>query len=204
MICKMTLGFLLLACLAMAGSAVEPLGPVDPLKEFRKRAAKFDSVVVLPQFELTANEISGALRQTIADANAALDRVAALKPPEVTFQNTVRALDDIAGQVGLTDNRLSLIKETSTSSLIRHAATDALKQLEEWMVGLDYREDVYQAVTAYAGTKPALEGQEAKLLGSIVERDWQCLCQNCGSGEGCDFGLDLVESKLSVLSGHLA
>jgi len=172
MICKMTLGFLLLACLAMTGSVVGPLGPVDRLKEFRKRAAKFDSVVVLPQFELTADEISGAVRQTIADANAALDRVAALKPPEVTFQNTVRALDDIAGQVGLTDNRLSLIKETSTSSLIRDAATDALKQLEEWMVGLDYREDVYQAVTAYAGAKPALESQEAKLLAETL-RDYR-------------------------------
>ncbi len=168
----MTLWVLLLACLAMAGSAAEPVGPLDPLKEFRRRAAKFDSVALLPQFELTTNEIGGAIRQAIADANAALDRVASLKPPAVTFENTVRALDDIAYQVSLTDNRLSLIKETSTNSIIRDAATDALKQLEEWMVGLDYREDVYQAVKAYADTQPPLKGQDAKLLAETL-RDYR-------------------------------
>ena len=172
MICKMTLWVLLLACLAMAGSAAEPVGPVDRLKEFRKRAAKFNSVVVLPQFELTTNEVRGAVRQTTAVGNAALDRVAALKPREVTFQNTVRALDDIAYQISLTDNRLSLIKETSTNSIVRDAATDALKQLEQWMVGLDYRQDVYAALKAYADTKPPLKGEDAKLLAETL-RDYR-------------------------------
>ena len=172
MICKMTLCVLLLAVLAVAAGAAEPGGPVDGLKEFRKRAARFDSVVVLPQFELTTNEISSALRQTIAVANVALDGVAALKAREVTFENTVRALDDIAYQVSLTDNRLSLIKETSASSIIRDAATDALKQLEEWMVGLDYREDVYQAVKAFADTRPRLAGEDAKLLAETL-RDYR-------------------------------
>jgi thimet oligopeptidase len=168
----MTLWVLLLACLAMAGSAAEPVGPVDRLKEFRKRAAKFNSVVVLPQFELTTNEVRGAVRQTTAVGNAALDRVAALKPREVTFQNTVRALDDIAYQISLTDNRLSLIKETSTNSIVRDAATDALKQLEQWMVGLDYRQDVYAALKAYADTKPPLKGEDAKLLAETL-RDYR-------------------------------
>jgi len=168
----MTLCVLLLAILAVAGSAADPVGPVDSLKEFRKRAARFDSVVVLPQFELATNEITSALRQTIAAANAALDGVAALKAREVTFENTVRALDDISYQVSLTDNRLSLIKETSASSSIRDAATDALKQLEEWMVGLDYREDVYQAVKAFADTQPRLAGEDAKLLAETL-RDYR-------------------------------
>jgi thimet oligopeptidase len=172
MICKMTLCFLLLACVAVVGSASGAVSPADPLKEFRKRAAKFDSVVALPQFELTTNEIRATVRQTIAVANAALDRVAALKPREVTFLNTLRALDDIAYQVSLTDDRLSLIKETSVDSVIRDSATDALKQLEEWIVGLDYRQDVYQAVQAYADTKPQVKGEDAKLLAETL-RDYR-------------------------------
>ena len=44
------------------------------------------------------------------------------------------------------------------------AATEAVKQLQEWAVGLDYREDVYKAVKAYADTKPKLTGEDAKLL----------------------------------------
>jgi Zn-dependent oligopeptidase len=88
------------------------------------------------------------VRQTIAVGNAALDRIGALKPGKVTFENTIRALDDIGYQISLTDNRLSLIKETSTNAVIRDTATDALKELEEWMVGLDYREEVYNLHSA--------------------------------------------------------
>jgi len=159
-------------CVAVAGSAAQRASPADRLKEFRKRAARFDAVVALPQFEQTTNEIRGVVRQTIAVGNASLDRVAALKPREVSFDNTVRALDDIAYQVSLTDNRLSLLKETSTNAKLRDAATEALKQLEEWMVGLDYREDVYRAVKAYADTKPRLKGEDGKLLAETL-RDYR-------------------------------
>jgi Zn-dependent oligopeptidase len=142
------------------------------LHAFKQAAAKFKSVVSVPQFELTTNEVRATVRQTIAVANAALDRVAALKPGQVAFENTALALDDIGYQIGLTDNRLSLIKETSTEALIRDTATDALKELEEWMVGLDYREDVYKAVKAYADKKPKLSGEEAKLLAETL-RDYK-------------------------------
>ena len=90
----------------------------------------------------------------------------------MTFTNTVRALDDLEFQLGLVDNRLSLIKETSTDAAVRDAATDSLKELEEWMVSLDYREDVYRAVKAYADTKPRLEGEDAKLLSETM-RDYR-------------------------------
>jgi thimet oligopeptidase len=157
----------LLLALGLVTAAItqaEPTNQVNALKEFKKRAAAFSSIITLPQFEGTTNEILASVRQTIARGNADLDRIAALKPNQVTFENTVRALDDIGYQISLTDNRLSLIKETSTSEALRDTATDALKQLEEWMVGLDYREDVYKALKAYADKKPNLKGEDAKLL----------------------------------------
>src|SRR4029077_7022321 len=54
--------------------------------------------------------------------------------------------------------------ETSTNSALRDVATDAIKELEEWSIGLDYREDVYKAVKAYADKKPKLKGEDARLL----------------------------------------
>ncbi len=136
----------------------------DRLHEFKHRAAKFNSIITLPQFELTTNEVRVSVRQTIATGNAALDRIGALKPRQVTFENTVRALDDLGYQIGLTDSRLSVLKETSTNAALREVAIDALKELEEWMVGLDYREDVYKAIKAYADKKPDLKGEDSKLL----------------------------------------
>jgi thimet oligopeptidase len=169
-----TMLFLLAATtLGVVGGWAQPApAKADALREFRKRAAKFDSVVSLPQFEISTNEIQSAVRHTISVANAALDRLGALSSRQVSFDNTVRALDDIGYQISLTDNRLSLLKETSPRPELREAATEALKELEEWMVGLDYREDVYNAVKAFADTKPRLAGEDAKLLAETM-RDYR-------------------------------
>jgi thimet oligopeptidase len=146
----------------------QPTNRPNPLKEFRRSAAKFNSVITVPEFETTANAIRFNLKQTIAVANAALDRIGALKPRQVTFENTVRALDDIGYDISLTDDRFGLIKETGTNAALRNVATDALKELEEWAVGIEYREDVYEAVKAYADKKPKLQGEDAKLLAETM------------------------------------
>ena len=165
-----------LLVLAVVGTAssimAQPTNQTDRMREFRKRAATFNAIITLPQFETTTNEIRFSLRQTLAVGNAALDRVGALKPGDVTFENTVRALDDIGYQIGLTDDRLGVIKETSTDVKLRDAATDALKALEEWAVGIDYREDVYKVLKAYADRKPRLKGEDARLLTETM-RDYR-------------------------------
>ena len=150
----------------------QPGNETQSLQEFQKRAAKFKSIVSLPQFETTTNEILASVKQTITAGDAALDKIAALSPSKVNFDNTVRALDDMGYQVGLTDNRLSVIKETSTNPALRDVATDAIKELEEWSIGLDYREDVYKAVKAYADKKPRLKGEDARLL-EYTMRDYR-------------------------------
>jgi thimet oligopeptidase len=150
----------------------QPAGVADKLKEFQQRAAQFNAVVTLPVFETTTNEIAAALTNTIAAGNAALGRIGGLAPDAVNFANTVRALDDLGSELLLADCRLGLIEQTSTNAALRDAATAAIKELEAWMVGLDYREDVYRAVKAYADTRPALEGEDAKLLAETM-RDYR-------------------------------
>jgi thimet oligopeptidase len=136
----------------------------DTLRDFQKRAAEYNSIVSVPSFETTTNELRQTLANTIVVGNAALDRIGKLSPAEVTFNNTVRALDDLGFRLGLVGNRLSLIEQASTNAAVRDVATGTLKELSQWMVGLDYREDVYKAIKAYAGTKPNLAGEDAKLL----------------------------------------
>jgi thimet oligopeptidase len=162
----------LAGCVVAFSSLAQPGKPPDRLREFRRRAAAFNGVITVPQFETTTNEIHYALRQTIRVGNAALDRVGALKPGEVTFENTVHALDDISYQISLTGDRFGLLKETSKNAALRDAATDALKALQEWAVGIDYREDVYKALKAYADRKPRLKGEEARLLTETM-RDYR-------------------------------
>ncbi len=160
-----TIFFAGLVCLLTAcRSTDKPAAAADKLKEFQGRAAGYHAIINLPTFETATNEITATVTNTITKGNAALDRVGRLNPGEVSFDNTIRALDDLNFQLGLVANRLSLIEQTSTNAAVRDAATDAIKQLSSWMVGLDYREDVYKTIKAYASTKPALTGEDAKLF----------------------------------------
>jgi thimet oligopeptidase len=159
---------LLIGSVMVVGSVGQTANPPDPLRQFQKRAGRFKSVISVPTMEQTPSEIKQAVAQTIRAGNAALDRVGVLKPGDVSFANTAGALDEIGYQISLTDGRLSLIKETSPQAELRDAATEALKQLEEWMVGLDYREDAFRALKAYADRKPPLQGEEARLLAETM------------------------------------
>jgi thimet oligopeptidase len=142
------------------------------LVDFQQEAARFNSIISVPDFETTTNAIALSAKATIDHANAALDEIGRLNPSDVNFNNTLRALDDVNFAISTTQNRLDIIKETSPNAALRDAATDQIKALEEWAVGLDYREDVYCAVKAYADTHPRLQGEDAKLLKETM-RDYR-------------------------------
>jgi len=147
-------------------------GPVNPLHKFQSRAAKYHSNITLPEFETTPEQVAATAAKTIADGNAALDRIGKVTPAEATFANTFVALDDFSFQTGLASERLGLIEQTSTNAAVRDAATDAIKKLSEWSVGVDYREDVYRTLKAFAGTKPQLTGEDKKLFDETL-RDYR-------------------------------
>jgi thimet oligopeptidase len=154
-----------------------PLPPPDKfsphdVQEFQRAAAHFKSVVSLPRLEEEPRQIHKTLSNTMAGAAAALDAIAACGHERSTFVNTIAALDDLTYDLGLVVNRFSLIKETSTNAALREVATDAVKTLSEWAVGIEYREDVYRVVNAYALTLPALFGEEEKLMREVL-RDYR-------------------------------
>lgn len=170
-----------LALAAMATSCSTPTnsrGPVETsgapkaLSDFQQAGQPFHNLLRLPQFETTPAALTATVNQTMAQANAALDRIGQLGAGEVNFANTIGALDDNGVLIAETMNRIALIKETSTNAPLREAATEAVKRLEEWGVGLDYREDVYRAVKAYAETNPQLPGEPAKLFTETL-RDYR-------------------------------
>ncbi len=144
----------------------------DPFTEFQARAAKFNSIVSLPHLETTPEEITATASAAIAGGNAALDRIGKLKAGDVTFANTIVALDDMNFQVSLASERLGLIEQTSTNAAVRDAATEALKKLSEWGVGVDYREDVYRALKGFAEKRPQLSGEDKKLFAETM-RDYR-------------------------------
>lgn len=146
--------------------------PVTTLEEIRVRAAKFNALIALPALETTPEQIKTAVSNAIRRADLALGEIASCRHDLLSFANTAGALDDLIYEANLTANRMQLLKETSTNAAVREAATDGIKAISEWAVGIEYREDVYKAVKKFADTKPALKGEEAKLLHEIM-RDYK-------------------------------
>jgi len=149
-------------------SAAEP----KSVDDFRAAAAKVNAILTVPDWERTPEAVEASMKDAIAKANAALDQIAGQDLGKVTFKSTVVALDDLTYQAGLAANKATVIKETSTNPAMRTAAEGAVKAFQDWAVGIDYREDVYKAIKAFADTNPKLTGEDEKLLKETL-RDYR-------------------------------
>ncbi len=164
--------FFSISLLLLASSSVGSAAEVKTVDEFRAAAAKANAVLTIPDWEKTPQAIESAMKNAIAKANASLDRIGAQDPSNATFKSTVVALDDITYEASVAANRATLIKETNTNPAMRTAAENAVKAFQDWAVGIDYREDVYKAIKAFADTHPKLSGEDEKLLKETL-RDYR-------------------------------
>ena len=140
--------------------------------DFRAAAAKANALLTLPDWEQTPEAIEASMKDAIAKANKALDQIGAQDLGKVTFKSTVVALDDLTYQVGNAANKATIIKETNTNPVMRTAAENAVKAYQDWVVGIDYREDVYKAIKAFADTHPKLSGEDEKVIKETL-RDYR-------------------------------
>ncbi|HMF81441.1 MAG TPA: M3 family metallopeptidase [Candidatus Acidoferrum sp.] len=163
-----------LLCLLIIAATSSTLLTADlkTVDDFRAAAAKANAVLTVPDWEQTPEAVEASMKDAIATANAALDQIGAQDPGKVTFKSTVVALDDATYQAGLAANNATIIKETNTNPAMRTAGENAVKAFQEWAVGIDYREDVYKAIKAFADTHPKLTGEDEKLLKEIL-RDYR-------------------------------
>src|SRR5437016_4935316 len=146
------------------------------LDDFRAAAAKTNAVLTIPDWEQTPEAVDAMMKDAIAKANTALDQIGAQDLSKVTFKSTVVALDDLTYQAGITANRATIIKETNTNPGMRTAAENAVKAFQEWAVGIDYREDVYKAIKAFADIHPKLTGEDEKLLKECLRSGTRLRC----------------------------
>jgi thimet oligopeptidase len=167
------------AALLLAGcSSSQNLSKKDsPMSEatlatYQAQAAKYHSRLSLPEFETTPETVKEGVARAIATANASLDAIGRLDRQALTFDNTFRAADTVLYQASLAANRVGLMKETHQNAALRDACTEAEKTFQEWAVGLDYREDVYATLKAYADTQPKLNVEDAKLVAEML-RDYR-------------------------------
>src|SRR6059036_2399893 len=164
--------FLFLSFVFAAASPSLPAAELKTVDDFRAAAAKANAVLTIPDWEQTPQAVEGSMKDAIAKANTALDQIGSQDLSKATFKSTVAALDDATYQAGPAANKATIIKETNTNPAMRTAAENAVKAFQEWAVGIDYREDVYKVIKAFADIHPKLTGEDEKLLKETL-RDYR-------------------------------
>ncbi|HEY2800108.1 MAG TPA: M3 family metallopeptidase [Chthoniobacterales bacterium] len=153
-------GLLAIACAAASLRADE----VKKLADFQAAAEKANEILTIPDWPQTPIAVQGGINTAIAKANAALDAIGKQDLSKVTYDSTLGALDLMQNEAQIAINKTVIIQQTNQQAAMRDAAEKAIKIFQDWAVGVDYREDVYKAVKAFADTKPKLEGEEQRLL----------------------------------------
>jgi oligopeptidase A len=133
-------------------------------RDLQDQAARFNSVLSLPDWETTPGQLDANVDTAIAEANRQLATIAQVDPKSATFENTVRALDDAFAKVLRTGHRVAVLEQAHPDPKMRSAGLDATQKIDEFLVGIDYRKDVYRSIQAYLDTNPQLEGQDARLV----------------------------------------
>ncbi len=164
--------FICLSSIVVASSLNAAAADLKTVDDFSAAAAKANAVLTIPDWEQTPKAVEAAMKAAIAKANTALGQIGAQDLSKVTFKSSVVALDDVTYQASLAANKATIIKETNTNPAMRTAAENAVKAYQDWAVGVDYREDVYKAIKAFADTHPKLSGEDEKLLKETL-RDYR-------------------------------
>ena len=143
--------------------------PEPQLDRFIEMAAPYGAILEIPHFEESPAEVEATVDQVLAEADAALDRMAAQDHSVVTFATTIQRYDDISYPVATVMNRMWLMKETQPDARMREACSEAVARMNAWIVSVAYREDVYAVCSAFLdrytrGELPRLEGERLKLM----------------------------------------
>jgi oligopeptidase A len=142
------------------------------VEDFRAAADKNNSVLTIPVWPQTPQAIDAMTKDAIAKANAALDAIGQQELSKVTFKSTIVARDDLAYEATLAAYKAVVIKESNTSQAMRDAAENSVKVFQDFAVAIDYREDAYKAMKAFADTHPKLSSEDLKLFNETM-RDYR-------------------------------
>jgi thimet oligopeptidase len=114
---------------------------------------------------VTADSVTRETEAAIQRADALVAQaVAPSQPP--TFEGTLGALELAGAEIGIGYGRGAFMAQVHPEAAVRDAGQAADERLTKWRVSVVFREDVYQAVAAFAATDEAraLTGERALLL----------------------------------------
>lgn len=124
---------------------------------------------LVPRFDLTPAEMRRAYVSARVDLRSALAVVSALPPGDVTFANTVRALEDAEAAFSERVGPLGFLSSVAVDPEVRAAAAEIALAFFREKRTLYSDEGAYRAVQAVVARSEALEARDARLLKETLD-----------------------------------
>ncbi len=96
--------------------------PKLQLRDLQDQAARFNSVLSLPEWESTPAQVDANVDAAIAEANRQLETIAQVDRKSATFENTVRALNDAYAKILQTAHRVGVLEQAHPDPKMRTRA----------------------------------------------------------------------------------
>ncbi|KAL9951694.1 hypothetical protein ACROYT_G044415 [Oculina patagonica] len=122
------------------------------------------------RWDLSAEEILKRTDELIERSKRVYDTVGSLKPGEVTYENSLKALCDDTTEYHTAKSVLDFPQHVSTDKEIRAASTEADKKLSEFEVEVSMRKDVFDNLVAFQKThKEPLSPEASRVLERLIK-----------------------------------
>lgn len=128
--------------------------------------------IALPYFETNATEMYASVKAAIKKADLRLAKLAA-RDQGLTFDNTIKELDDIYFDLNNVWHRIYLMGSTSNEKTMREASQKLNQSLSEWSVETSSRKDIYQVIKAYSDRSKEELPADAKKLKDETLRSFE-------------------------------
>ena len=132
--------------------------------DFQSLARRQNVGLDLPRYPLTPESVNATAAESLKTAETGLAELAKQDRARLTFASTFAAYDRINAAVLDAYQQLNTLSEAHPDKPMRDTARDAGVKLQEWSVGLDYRDEVYQVLKAFAESGPALDREQQRLV----------------------------------------
>lgn len=119
-----------------------------------------------------AQEPPQSIKAALKRADDGIAKIIAIPDGQRTFDNTVGAFDDLSTRLDTETSMFMFMQNVSTNAAEREAARAAEVAVGNWGIEVGKNEQLYKAIKAYADTKPALQGEQKRLL-EFTLRDYR-------------------------------
>lgn len=138
------------------------------------------------------------IAEALKKADAGIQKIVDVPEGQRNLENTLLALDDVGMQLQLDVMMPIFMAYVSTDAAERERGQLAEEHMNNWVIALNKREDLYHAIKAFAATRPALTPEQQRFLDNTL-RDFRRAGMELPREKRDELkALELEENKLTL------